>query len=203
MVTLAPPAPGQTTNEQLGARASGVGQEWRSIQARLFEALTQFYSRSETLSFTYSHDAAATMERSITGREPFLPIELAPISRVLGKLLSLATWPEGWNGADALRPDPAAIAYALTWILQLYSTVSKGGWQWIDPNVTASADGEVVFEWWYEQRKLTVYITNASATCLRVWGADINTQMAEGEIVILSEQQMNWRWLIGSPHTTP
>ncbi len=197
MVTLAPSTPSQASNSRRSNLARGLGQGSREMQAQVIEMLVRFYDFSQTLPYTYSGDPAAMMEHGVTGHEPFMQTVLGPVGRVVEKLLSLASWPQGWNGADALAPDVLAIAYAIDWIVQMYSVTLPGAQQWIEPNVTASADGEVVFEWWHQHRKLTVYVSGVSATYVRVWGSNIDTEMAEGDIASVSDQQSSWLWLIG------
>ncbi len=49
------------------------------------------------------------------------------------------------------------------------------------PNVAADADGNVVFEWWEGQRKLTVYIHPESVEHVKVWEPVIFSEMEDGE----------------------
>jgi hypothetical protein len=53
----------------------------------------------------------------------------------LTKLQNLLTWYAGWNGYDALAPDPKAIAHAEDWIVKLFGTVEDLGLVGIKPNV--------------------------------------------------------------------
>src|SRR5213078_2622374 len=48
--------------------------------------------------------------------------------------------------------------------------VTAQGAPWFAPHVTSSAEGEVVFEWWNDPRKLTVYCTAEDANFVKVWG---------------------------------
>jgi len=114
------------------------------------------------------------------------------ISRVQA-LLSLEA---GWNGYDALSPDPDAISHAEKWIAGLYLEVANRDHAWIEPNVIADAEGNVVFEWWHGNKKLTVYIGSESAEYVQVWGMDIYSEMAEGDVESSSMQQKLWQWLV-------
>jgi len=80
--------------------------------------------------------------------------------------------------------------------VQLFLEVVDLGQKWMKPNVTASADGEVVFEWWNGTKKLTIYIRDQSAEYVKVWGADIDTEMSDGNADLSSIRQSLWRWLI-------
>lgn len=68
---------------------------------------------------------------------------------------------------------------------------------WIEPNVTASEEGDVVFEWWHHTKKLTVYIGNQSAEYVKVWGTDINSDMSDGDANPISTCRSLWEWLTG------
>ena len=62
--------------------------------------------------------------------------------------------------------------------------------------MTASAEGEVVLEWWYGDKGLTIYIDNQSAVYLKDWGADINTEMEDGYANSPSIRLALWKWLM-------
>jgi hypothetical protein len=79
------------------------------------------------------------------------------------KLRHLLTWSVGWNGYDSLAPNSDAVLHAENWIVRLFLEVADAGLTWIQPNVIADANGDVVFEWWHGKKKLTVYIEDESA----------------------------------------
>jgi hypothetical protein len=120
-------------------------------------------------------------------------IEILPTLIEIG---DLSTWPAGWNGYKALAPNYSAIQYAEHWMELFYQEVIGSGQNWMRPNVTASAEGEVVLEWWYGDKGLTIYIGNQSAVYLKDWGADINTEMEEGHANSPGIRQALWEWLM-------
>lgn len=199
MVTLAPSNPIQASHFRLGDPAPGVGQLSREMQEHVFDLLRRFYDYSRALPYMYNRNQAAVMEQGVTGQETFMLKALGPVGRAWERLLSLRIWTQGWNGHDALAPDPAAVVNAIKWIPQLYSVALASQYPWLEPNITASADGEVVFEWWHQHRKLTVYVSGDGAMCVRVWGSNIDTEMAEGDISATSDQQASWLWLLAEP----
>ena len=99
----------------------------------------------------------------------------------LTKIQRLLAWKAGWNGYDALAPDAKAIEHAEAWIVKLFGAVEDLGLVWIKPNVTADADGEVVFEWWYGTKKLTVYVSDETVEYVKVWGPSIDSEMLDGD----------------------
>ena len=108
----------------------------------------------------------------------------------------LLTWPDGWNGYSALAPKHSAVQYADHWIELFYQEVIESGQNWMKPNVTASAEGEVVLEWWHDDKGLTIYIGNQSAAYLKDWGANINTEMEDGYANSPSIRLALWKWLM-------
>jgi hypothetical protein len=64
------------------------------------------------------------------------------------------------------------------------------------PHVTSSAEGEVVFEWWNDPRKLTVYCTAEDANYVKVWGPDMVTQMEDGDATSPAARQQLWKHLL-------
>jgi hypothetical protein len=114
----------------------------------------------------------------------------------LAKLYDLLTWPEGWNGYDALAPDYKAVEYTIHWIELFYQEIVASGQEWIEPNVTASAEGEVVFEWWHSTKGLATYIGNQSAEYLKDWGTNINTEMEDGSANSPDIRRNLWTWLM-------
>src|SRR5687768_3772442 len=96
-----------------------------------------------------------------------LGTDLSPTVR---RVQALRRRREGWNGYDALPPDPDAITYSEAWLRELYREVRAMGASWLPPHVTSSAEGEVVFEWWNGPKKLTVYSSGNEAAYVKVWG---------------------------------
>lgn len=118
------------------------------------------------------------------------------ISSTLAEIYDLLTWPEGWNGYDACAPKYGAVQYANHWIELFYLEIIDLRLDWLEPNVTASAEGEVVFEWRHGLNRLTVYVGNQSAEYVKDWGADINTEMEDGYANSPNIRRALWKWLM-------
>lgn len=101
---------------------------------------------------------------------------------------------ENWDGFGSARPDPIAIRNAQGWIQTLYQSALSTGLSWKQPNITASEEGDVVFEWWKGTHKLTLYVGPQRLDYVQVWGPDILREMADGELVGDRFQDL-WRWL--------
>jgi hypothetical protein len=118
------------------------------------------------------------------------------ILSVLEEIKKLSTWSNGWNGYDALAPKHEAIEYASRWIELFYREILDLPLDWVEPNVTASAEGEVVFDWWNDIKSLTIYIGNQSVEYLKAWGADMNTEMENGSVNSPAICRALWKWLM-------
>ncbi|HTK08434.1 MAG TPA: hypothetical protein VL485_14790 [Ktedonobacteraceae bacterium] len=85
------------------------------------------------------------------------------------------------------------VRHAESWIYQLFSHIAS--LTWITPNVTLGSEGEVVLEWWYKEKKLTVYISDTNVEYVQVWGADIYTEMDDGDAEPINTCRLLWMWL--------
>jgi hypothetical protein len=120
---------------------------------------------------------------------------LASLDSTLNRVRALRRREAGWNGYDALPPDPKAIVYADSWIREMYRDALSTGQPWVEPHVTSSAEGEVVFEWWNGRKKLTVYLSGEEASYVKVWGPDIVADMEEGDAAPATPRKQLWTWL--------
>lgn len=116
------------------------------------------------------------------------------LDKVQRELTSLASWPEKWDGYDAAKPNLESVRHADKWIRTLYRDVTSG--LWIEPNVVADAEGDIVFEWWHNSKKLTVYVSPDTVEFIKVEGPDINNDMKDGVATSARESRMLWHWLL-------
>jgi hypothetical protein len=126
----------------------------------------------------------------------YSPEPLEALLPALTKIYNLLTLPNNWNSYGGCAPSYDAVEYAHRWLLSLYREVTGSGQKWCDPAITASGDGEVVFEWWKDSKKLTIYIGNQSAEYVKVWGPDINTDMEDGPADSPDMRDSLWKWLM-------
>lgn len=101
---------------------------------------------------------------------------------LLSELEDLRQLKEGWNGYDALPPNPKAIDAAIDWLGTWYGALDRDPdpniHPWEKPHATGSAEGEVVLEWWRGTKNLVVYIRpmnpNYDMDYLAEWGQDFD-----------------------------
>jgi hypothetical protein len=122
---------------------------------------------------------------------------LAGLAATLAQVRALGRRPARGNGDEALAPDRATTLHASAWAREMYRDARGTGLGWRSPHVTASAEGEVVFEWWNAGKKLTVYLSSDTATSIQVWGPDVTTEMDEGDASTSTRRRQLWTWLMG------
>ena len=113
----------------------------------------------------------------------------------LNQIRNLLKHDASWNGYDSLAPNSDAVLRAENWIVRLFLGVADLGLAWIQPNVIADANGNVVFEWWHSKKKLTVYIEEESAEYVQVWGTNIHSEMSNGDAEPIGMCRSLWLWL--------
>jgi hypothetical protein len=107
----------------------------------------------------------------------------------------LINWP-GERRNDMLAPSQKTIDAAKSWLSDLYCYADSMR-KWIEPNITVSEDADVVFEWWHDTRKLTVYVSSQGAEYIKVWGSDIFNEMEDGMADDAQTCRTMWAWLMG------
>jgi hypothetical protein len=117
-------------------------------------------------------------------------------SETVNKLRNLRTWQQGWNGYDAAAPKREAIRRAMVWIAAMYEDALATTGEWHTPHVAANEDGDVLFEWWNEDKALTVYVSEDTARYIKGWGLNIDTDMEDGEATRHGRRQDLWEWLL-------
>lgn len=112
-------------------------------------------------------------------------------------LESLRTWENNWDGLNSVAPNDDAIDFAICAIGSFVERVAIAQKNWIAPHVSASSDGEVVLEWWNKDRKLTLYVSAGVIEFIKVWGANIASEMEDGMFTLTDEDyfEVLWDWL--------
>lgn len=112
-------------------------------------------------------------------------------------LENLRAWGNNWDSLNSIAPKDDAINYAICAIGSFVERVAIAQKNWIAPHVSASPDGEVVLEWWNKDRKLTLYISTGIIEYIKVWGANIASEMEDGTFSLSEEDHFEalWDWL--------
>ncbi|QLE55978.1 hypothetical protein [Nostoc sp. TCL26-01] len=95
-----------------------------------------------------------------------------------------------------LGADNKTYQYTIEWLNQLRTVVASHRMWWCEPLINLGVDSEIVFEWWHQNHKLTVYILGNTAEYIKVWGTDIDNEMEEGLVTSPAELADLWKWLV-------
>ena len=130
--------------------------------------------------------------------DPYLGVKSSitnlSLQGVRQKLTALQGLPENWDSTGSVKPNPLAISNAMNWLEQMYSQIVSAQLEWRTPHITASEDGEAVFEWWDGNHKLTVYFGADKAEFIKVWGTHIKNEMTDGQLEVAGILSL-WKWL--------
>jgi hypothetical protein len=106
--------------------------------------------------------------------KPFESIRRLDVTALTGVIAELTLQPDR-------TPTPRAVELATAWLNEVFDTATNlGGWS--RPHLSSTAAGEIVFEWWKDTRKLTLYFGDGGAEFIRVWGSDIENEMNSGDL---------------------
>jgi hypothetical protein len=119
-------------------------------------------------------------------------IHLRDERRRLKQLASLGT---NWDGRGSAAPGAAALEAAARLLPRLHDSVATLRQGWTAPHITASEAGDIVFEWWNGERKLTAYVSETGMEVLKVWGVDIEKEMEAIQLRSPAMFQELWEWL--------
>ena len=113
-----------------------------------------------------------TEEPSRLAKDPRLTASHMQIDRV-------AVLSKDWDGHGSAKPNEQAVERARQLLEDAFrDTTTTVGWQ--SPYISASEDGEIIFEWWNGVRKLTIYVGTEQSTFLKSWGPHIVNEMEDG-----------------------
>lgn len=112
-------------------------------------------------------------------------------------LRRVAAFPDDWDNAGSLAPRAASVANAAARLVEICDVAMRTG-RWNPPHIGVSESGEVTFEWWRANRKLTIYFGDESMEVLRVWGADMDDEMVHETVSHPAAIAQAWAWLNGN-----
>ncbi len=187
-------SPAHTQNYQSGSTGSAIYSQHVPLNT------ISLFQESKELSVTVSGRNGIAGTPASPPSAPSVTQQQEDIKRdkLYRRLVALSELPEGWNGEGFAKPMLDAITRAIRWEMKLFKTATNAGVSLPAPHVSASAQGEVVLEWWREERKITIYIApDGDVEYIRSWGVDIENDMADGTANTGAEGLQQMRWLQG------
>lgn len=111
------------------------------------------------------------------------------------KLHAFGTLKKNWDRRGSLPPTATSIAIARGWLPPLRDIAQSTGFAWRTPHMSVSESGEITFEWWRGERKITLYFGDHAPEYVKVWGPHIFDQMEAGNMMSSDSFQPLWLWL--------
>jgi hypothetical protein len=96
-------------------------------------------------------------------------------------------------GAE-VPPSPHAISSALSYLRIIFCRAVNLG-SWSSPHITLSETGEIAFEWWHGNKKITLYFGDGQPEFIKVWGTNIETEMDSDLLTDGWTLTSLWLWL--------
>jgi len=94
------------------------------------------------------------------------------------------------------RIQTEIIKAAQDFIARFFVLIVNEGLVWTAPHITTEGNGDISFEWWHNDKVLTIFIgPNGSIEYLSAWGPNIWEDMAEGKEPSNVELTKFWKWL--------
>jgi hypothetical protein len=111
------------------------------------------------------------------------------------QLASFENLRPNWDSRGSPPPSQKSVSAARQWLQPLRVTSALSASPWRTPHMSVSEMGEVTFEWWHENRKITLYFGEDAPEYVKVWGPHIFDQMESGELLSSESFGNMWAWL--------
>ncbi len=105
----------------------------------------------------------------------------------------MSTWPEGWNGYNALPPKAEALAHTERWLNEIIPLLGE---RWLPVNITAGGQGDVACSWSYGVYTLEAILDGLTIDCMKVWGRDVNCLITDAGVETHEDFVLLWNWLL-------
>lgn len=92
---------------------------------------------------------------------------------------------------DGLEQGVADRVTNLTHSLRQYSKSDA----WEEPHVSMEGSDVATLEWWRGEKKLTLFVSESQVEFLKVWGANMVSEMEEGSVGAGRSLMDLWDWL--------
>ena len=111
------------------------------------------------------------------------------------ELERLARLDDDWDGYGSLAPTKEIINSAWHWINRFKECLKARPIAWTKPYMGCDENGHIVLEWWKGGKKLTIYLSEANPVFLRIWGANMDSEMVFGEMNDAYDVVSPFNWL--------
>ena len=98
----------------------------------------------------------------------------------INKIHSLYSRQENWDGNGSEKPKSESIEHAKKWGAQICAWIINNDYEWRIPFISSDEQGDVVLEWWYQDRNLTLDISGNEVAFSEVRQADSSPHITNG-----------------------
>jgi hypothetical protein len=136
------------------------------------------------------------------------PVQIVPENeqpltsrRLDASLASLEVLQDNWDGRGSLHPSMELIASAREVLALVHAGATARRLRWTEPHIGSNERGQITLEWWQGDRALSLFVRSPDRVdYLKSWGADIDGQMEDGEVVRMADFAALSRWLYEEPN---
>jgi len=119
----------------------------------------------------------------------------AALEQFISEIDSLNSWSENWDGNNSAKPKINSIKKAKIWGERIYVMAVENEYEWRKPFVSGDEEGNVVLEWWYKDRNLTLDISGDEVIFSETKNADSSPKITTG-ILTHPATASKLKWLI-------
>ncbi|MDE3015727.1 MAG: hypothetical protein KGI29_02240 [Pseudomonadota bacterium] len=120
---------------------------------------------------------------------------LAEWHQFIDEINLLHSWTRNWDGNGSAKPKSVSIKNAKNWGRKIYSLVAQHDYEWRKPFISTDEEGDLVLEWWYKDRNLTLDISGNEVIFSETRNADNSPKITTG-ILTNTALPSKLRWLI-------
>ena len=116
-------------------------------------------------------------------------IENEKIGALVEKILSLKGCSDNWDGFGSARPKKISIERAINWINYIFLALVSFQFPWVQPAVGVDEDGDIEFEWWNSDKKLTLDINETEIYFTQIDGPGLSPKITQRSFLDLTENE--------------
>ncbi len=137
-----------------------------------------------------------TSASTFIGQLNVLPVQITQHwPRISERFHTIHQREDNWDEYDSKRPNSLSLSHALSLVKDLLNSVSLAGYLWLTPFISSDEDGHITIEWYKGKHELHIEVRENEAEYIKVWGANIESEM---HVDFLSKDSYLtlWEWLL-------
>ncbi len=163
-------------------------------------SVTPFQQRNDSQSklYYFPHNTKMTSSSAETPYEDSLySNEKAAVARnweeLMDALNAVSVWPQNWDSHGSDAPQWKSVKNAKIWLLKIFELVCFYNLCWCLPAISADEYGNIVCEWWKDNKKLTLDFYESEVEYTKISNIDSNPEF---EIEIFSNLPVSGQYTL-------